>query len=207
MFGTSALARLVMASALTLTLPAQAESTCDNRVLDGPESDVDCGGDCSPCEHGRACRSARDCASGRCAAYVCEERAYIDGDPIPPGYRVAPSDGDSSALVRKLGIVALGVGYGAAWTSALALPGELSILYVPVVGPWIAISRDETPKPGLIALNGGLQTVGAALLIGGLLTGGDQLIRSTDVAGARDVRLSAGPNFVGGYEVSVSGAF
>jgi hypothetical protein len=37
-------------------------------VLDGSETDVDCGGPCAPCAQGKACNVNADCASGSCAA-------------------------------------------------------------------------------------------------------------------------------------------
>jgi len=40
---------------------------CDNRTLDGNETDVDCGGaDCDACTNGFACEGASDCASQFC---------------------------------------------------------------------------------------------------------------------------------------------
>ncbi|MBX3247937.1 MAG: hypothetical protein KF901_12225 [Myxococcales bacterium] len=44
---------------------------CDDGVLNGTESDVDCGGLCPPCASGRACREGADCASGGCVAGIC----------------------------------------------------------------------------------------------------------------------------------------
>lgn len=46
-------------------------STCDDGVQDGTETDVDCGGDCPPCDLGESCSAPADCASGACAAGSC----------------------------------------------------------------------------------------------------------------------------------------
>jgi hypothetical protein len=42
--------------------------TCADHAKDGDESDVDCGGSCSPCADGRICVDARDCASAACSS-------------------------------------------------------------------------------------------------------------------------------------------
>src|SRR5262245_16057494 len=42
---------------------------CNNGILDGNESDVDCGGgDCKRCGDVRMCRGAADCVSRDCSA-------------------------------------------------------------------------------------------------------------------------------------------
>ena len=46
--------------------------SCSNAMIDGAESDVDCGGPtCSKCVDGSACSSAQDCAPSVCNASVC----------------------------------------------------------------------------------------------------------------------------------------
>ena len=50
---------------------ADAGAQCDDGVLDGAETDVDCGGGCVPCADGQRCASAVDCSSGRCSATTC----------------------------------------------------------------------------------------------------------------------------------------
>lgn len=44
------------------------EIDCMNGVKDGPETDVDCGGLCPPCEKGKGCLETTDCAAGVCEA-------------------------------------------------------------------------------------------------------------------------------------------
>lgn len=39
---------------------------CDDGVMNGSESDVDCGQGCQPCGTGRACGSNEDCATDKC---------------------------------------------------------------------------------------------------------------------------------------------
>ena len=58
------------------TARARADSTCNDGMKNGPESDVDCGGDCGSCAIGKKCSAARDCVSGLCAEGVCAERDF-----------------------------------------------------------------------------------------------------------------------------------
>jgi hypothetical protein len=41
--------------------------SCSDSIQDGDESDVDCGGSCSPCDDGKGCAVATDCKGGSCA--------------------------------------------------------------------------------------------------------------------------------------------
>lgn len=64
---------------------AAPEHTCFDRVLDGDETDIDCGGSCMPCATQGTCADAGDCQSqscvtpdaeadgGRCAAPTCSD--------------------------------------------------------------------------------------------------------------------------------------
>jgi hypothetical protein len=57
-------------------------TTCLNRIPDGDETDVDCGGSCAACSPGQRCRSANDCASLVCNAWACQallQDASADG--------------------------------------------------------------------------------------------------------------------------------
>src|SRR5512143_701555 len=110
---------LAAALALFATRAAGAASSCYDGVQNGPESDVDCGGDCPLCDIGRACRVARDCQSGLCTAGQCEERLWTPSEPIPAGYRVDQSNRDRAATARLGGALFFGVGYGAAYVTAL----------------------------------------------------------------------------------------
>jgi hypothetical protein len=186
-------------------LAAPSHATCFDRVRDGAETDVDCGGYCAPCAQDSACRISRDCASGRCAEGVCEEQRYESGTPIPPGYSVEVSDSDAAAKCRTLGWIALGVGYGAAYVAAISLPGEVSWLYVPVIGPWAEVADKNQDLRGVIAIDGLFQTVGAGLLIGGIATAGHRLVRDDAPA----ARIQVTPTRLGrnGYGLAVFSVF
>lgn len=53
---------------------------CSDGILDGDETDVDCGGVCPPCAQGRACRIDQDCASDACegVTHICLATTCID---------------------------------------------------------------------------------------------------------------------------------
>ena len=60
------------------TLPA-VEDRCRDRVRDGAETDVDCGGGCLPCAAAGACTAGDDCQSGTCAPTGCTAPTCTDG--------------------------------------------------------------------------------------------------------------------------------
>ncbi|MBN1606379.1 MAG: hypothetical protein JW940_07080 [Polyangiaceae bacterium] len=49
-------------------------ATCNDRIKNGDETDVDCGGpSCKQCVIGERCRTSSDCASGDCSGEICRE--------------------------------------------------------------------------------------------------------------------------------------
>lgn len=52
---------------------------CQNGVLDGTETDVDCGGECAGCLEGSTCSQNTDCISGYCADNTCQTPTCTDG--------------------------------------------------------------------------------------------------------------------------------
>ncbi len=55
------------------------DPSCVDGVLNGDESDEDCGGSCDPCPDGSNCESGDDCVSGICDGGVCAAPACTDG--------------------------------------------------------------------------------------------------------------------------------
>ncbi len=53
---------------------------CDDGDLNGDESDVDCGGGCTPCEVGETCTADTDCALELCRDNLCA--AVVCGDGV-----------------------------------------------------------------------------------------------------------------------------
>lgn len=180
-----------------------AAGTCSDGKRNGLESDVDCGGDCAPCEVGDRCSAWRDCWSGRCAEGECEERALQLGTPAPPGYDVETSTHDGAATARYFGAGFFAAGYAAAYVGAIANPTELAWLFAPVVGPWITMGKVDSGEV-LLAIDGVLQGAGSLVLLGGLLGSGKQLVRQELPRDANSVKLHY---FVGLSSVGLSGSF
>jgi hypothetical protein len=53
--------------------------SCSDRIRNGNETDVDCGGSCLQCTGGHSCMRGRDCQLGRCIAGRCAEPSCTDG--------------------------------------------------------------------------------------------------------------------------------
>ncbi|MFT7583533.1 MAG: hypothetical protein ACI9MR_005220, partial [Myxococcota bacterium] len=53
---------------------------CDNGVLDAPETDIDCGAFCGPCEGGQGCLANTDCTTGECINGICSANAATCAD-------------------------------------------------------------------------------------------------------------------------------
>jgi hypothetical protein len=83
-------------------------ASCGNGVLDGSESDIDCGGSCDPCRFGAACRDATDCATGICTSEQCSLAPMSFGYTGADQAFVVPED------VTSLTVHAWGAGGGGA---------------------------------------------------------------------------------------------
>jgi hypothetical protein len=55
--------------------PDVVAATCTDRMQNGSETDVDCGGSCPACPLTKSCKAATDCASGPCIDGKCLECA------------------------------------------------------------------------------------------------------------------------------------
>jgi hypothetical protein len=58
---------------------ASPAETCFDRLLDGDETDVDCGGSCAACSAARTCSEASDCESRACSGGTCAGPSCFDG--------------------------------------------------------------------------------------------------------------------------------
>lgn len=52
--------------------------TCNNNQLDENETDIDCGGNCGPCDDGDNCTGPNDCVSQVCSASQCQPASCED---------------------------------------------------------------------------------------------------------------------------------
>jgi hypothetical protein len=59
--------------------PPAAAPRCDDRVQNGDETAVDCGGSCTPCAAALACVHDGDCLSGTCVGGYCGAPTCSDG--------------------------------------------------------------------------------------------------------------------------------
>jgi hypothetical protein len=72
-------------------------NTCFDRVLDGDETDLDCGGSCQPCPGAARCAVAGDCQTATCEpAGTCAEATCSDG--IRDGFELGVDCGGVCAL-------------------------------------------------------------------------------------------------------------
>jgi hypothetical protein len=80
-------------------VPAIPADACHDRVRDGNETDVDCGGDrCAPCAAGMGCGDPTDCQSNACDEGGCRGATCVDG--VRDGFE---SDVDCGAACPKCG--------------------------------------------------------------------------------------------------------
>lgn len=151
---------------------------CQDGERNGGETDVDCGGECGPCWHRRACGVPSDCWSGLCADGRCRERVLGARERPPPGYELRMSRRDAPGTARLAGTAFLIASYAPAYVAAVSYPGRLGALYVPLLGPWLTLDEVElgSAKFALVA-DGSVQIAGAVLLIGGWALRGQQLLR------------------------------
>ncbi len=116
------------------------EAACHDGILDGNESDVDCGGCCGACQNGKRCRAATDCepasacVSGACAPPPVCHGCTFSLDPAvsysagmePEGAALADLDGDGlpDVIVWGTGGIAMlrGKGDGTFLAATLVAP-------------------------------------------------------------------------------------
>jgi hypothetical protein len=76
---------------------------CFDRVHDGDEVDVDCGGSCGRCPVGLACSSGDDCQSGTCDDDVCTAPTCFDG--LKNGFEASTDCGGACQRKCEIGQV------------------------------------------------------------------------------------------------------
>jgi hypothetical protein len=64
---------------------------CHDRVLDGDEADIDCGGSCDACAGDQTCAVPADCQSEQCEGAVCAAPSCDDG--VTDGFETSPDFG------------------------------------------------------------------------------------------------------------------
>jgi hypothetical protein len=74
-------------------------NTCRDRIRDGDETDVDCGGSCQKCAAMKTCTQPSDCQTSDCIAGTCAPASCTDG--VRDGYE---SDVDCGSACGKCGV-------------------------------------------------------------------------------------------------------
>ncbi len=154
---------------------------------------------------------------GRGALPPGMELPYVEGEPIPPGYRLVEQRRRGLIIA---GSIVLGVPwvFGVTAATAADFKDGTGLLLIPVLGPWLTlttdVARDKPCDPGtlvcetraatraVLVLDGMVQAGGAAMLVVGLFVPKKRLVR-------RNVIVSVAPLAVGrdGYGLGVSGSF
>eukprot|EP00736_Rhodelphis_marinus_P000834 Rmarinus@m.21633 len=88
---------------LFATIVNGASSSCADGLIGSFETDVDCGGECMPCETGKFCKLNADCESNVCEGFVCidflarRQRSLQAGETSALGSTEEPETGFGSA--------------------------------------------------------------------------------------------------------------
>ena len=78
--------------------------TCTNGVLDGTETDIDCGGGfCDKCDVGATCDKTADCYRGVCNDNVCDPRPSAAPSPPPTAIPASVPTFAPIAIARVIG--------------------------------------------------------------------------------------------------------
>jgi len=71
---------------------------CSDGMRDLGESDIDCGGSCTPCTSGKTCTANTDCKSGYCRNAVCNEVEISEiAAPAPVGIPITTTAAAAAA--------------------------------------------------------------------------------------------------------------
>lgn len=126
------------------------------------------------------------------------ELPYEDGMPIPEGARVVERDRPGLWLT---GAIVFGSIYLLGGLAALDEDTNLDVLFVPLLGPWLALSdiEDDELRPTLV-LSGIGQAVGALLIVLGVVWKRKVLIIDTQIGGRR---VSFAPETFGGQGIGL----
>ncbi len=198
-------AKNAVREALGLQKPAH----CTNKILDGDETSLDCGGSCGGCDICRVCRKDSDCKTGACG----KARGVIIAHPNPGCvgiigvcYTVYPPKNIVLKGITWQGTTISIAAQGFAWTSDLILgpDGTYQISTGPMYG---SPDKNPTPNPVVISAGGG---TGAPKSMSGKATTSDDSVHATvtpttlpDGSPAVEVGITADPTASGKKTVSV----
>lgn len=125
----------------TLTCGACPDHCMDN-AQEAPETDLDCGGDCMPCDLGQHCSVPSDCATGTCDAGTCRAGTWSTSMAMPtPRSEIAAVAADDGKIYVIGGLV------GGSASSVVEA-------YDPGANSWTTRAPMLTPRYGLSAVLG-----------------------------------------------------
>jgi hypothetical protein len=107
-------------------------ATCSDAILNGNESDTDCGGSCAACSNGRRCFVNADCQSGVCDGTGVCSGGVVTGLPSSAGAQVYHIDTGAALAVTPgqqagYGILAnVGGSFRVVWTGEGASTGSFN---------------------------------------------------------------------------------
>lgn len=114
---------------------------CANDAKDPSETDVDCGGDCSPCAPGLHCAQTTDCTTGTCDAGTCRTGTWSTVAPMPT------ARAELAAVSVGGKIYAIGGMVGGSASNVVEV-------YDPAANSWTTRAPLGTPRYGLAAVVG-----------------------------------------------------
>ena len=131
--------------------------SCTDHVQNGHETDVDCGGSCTPCAVGRSCTVTSDCAAGTCESQQCLAGRWASLADMPtPRLDLATVWGPDGRLYALGGI------------SQAAGGLDVVEAYNPTANSWTTLAPMANQRYGFAAVTG---SDGRIYAIGGAYQG------------------------------------
>ena len=117
-------------------------SHCMNHVQDPSETDIDCGGDCSPCALGSHCAVTADCQTGTCDGGTCRAGKWSSAMAMPTARSELAAVAGNDGRIYVIG-----------GNSSNGKTGAMEA-YEPASDSWTTCAPMPTPRYGLTAVVG-----------------------------------------------------
>jgi len=163
--------------------------TCSDGVLDGDETDVDCGGSCLPCAADKTCARDTDCTTRSCDTnHQC---ALVSAPPFwrPVAHMLTPRSNLAAVQATDGRLYALGGFY----QNAAPSPLRSAEVYNAFTGQWTPIMQMGTNRSGPAA---------APLADGRIAVAGGST--PTGVVGSTEYYASTGDAWAGGNDLTTA---
>ncbi len=169
-------------------------ASCSNAVLDGTETDVDCGGACEACVIGDGCGTGADCVSGECVDAVCSApTTALAFGSCANGYI------DPGTDVDALDLGSFGSGADDGYVVTLASPADVYLQLINQAGATTVV------QAALLATPGDATSVASGLATGEVVAGQNGTAGPTSLAaGTYYLYVDSGADGTfGAYDVCV----